>query len=221
MRTVSFNDLLSKYTSFRGVDELLDAEVVDFSKSLNHRIKQIWIKSKWPDLTIVVEKTIQAIDNDFLKAENAVRIDNATDLLDVFGVFDKNPYEDSTAIRIDHTLIDGHLVLPRSSRAATVFVVGSKLYANDYAEGYFSESGSGREDIPAFMEWMLLSYAMADYYRADGQNEKAMVEEQKAQEYMADAMERFERIESQNRISVNVYPPSTYGGIHLSSQRNI
>ena len=62
-----------------------------------------------------------------LKAENAVRIDNATDLLDVFGVYNKNPYEENNAIRIDHTLIDGYLVLPRSSTATTVFVVGSKV----------------------------------------------------------------------------------------------
>ena len=73
----------------RGVDELFDAEKADFSNSLNHRIKQIWTKAKWPDL-LVVEKTIQAVNSPTLKAENAVRIDNATDLLDVFGVFTKN-----------------------------------------------------------------------------------------------------------------------------------
>ncbi len=42
----------------RGVDTLLDHEKVEFNNSLNHRIKQIWVKHKWPELTVVVEKTL-------------------------------------------------------------------------------------------------------------------------------------------------------------------
>lgn len=220
MRTIGYQDLLSKYTSMRGVDELLDAEKADFSNSLNHRIKQIWTKAKWPDLLVVVEKTIQAVNSPTLKAENAVRIDNATDLLDVFGVFTKNPYEESSAVRVEHTLIDGYLVLPRSSTASTVYIVGSKVPHSDYGEGYFSSTGSYREDIPAFMEHILLSYAMHDYYLADGQGDKAMAELQKAQEYLEDALERFERVESQNKVTVNTYPPSQFNSLHIA-QRNI
>jgi hypothetical protein len=89
---------------------------------------------------------------------------------------------------------------------------------DDYGEGYFS--GQGRNDIPAFMEWMLLSYAMHDHYLSDGQNDKAMAELQKAQEFQADALERFERVESQNKITINTYPPSMYNSMQIS-QRNI
>jgi hypothetical protein len=219
VRTISYQDLLSKYTSMRGVDELLDTEKADFSNSLNHRIKQIWTKAKWPDLIVVVEKTLQAIDVATLKAEKAVRIDNATDLFDVFGVFNKNPYEENNAIRIDHTLIDGYLVLPKSTSASTVYVVGSKVPHNDYGEGYFSGAGSYREDIPAFMESMLLSYAMHDHYLADGQGDKALTELQKVQEFMTDALERFERTQSQNQITVNTYLPTRFNS--YVAQRNI
>ena len=52
---------------------------------------------------------------------------------------------------------------------------------------------AGREDIPAFMEWMLLAYAMHDHYLADGQNDKAMSELQKAEEYLSQALDRFEQ----------------------------
>jgi hypothetical protein len=217
VRTIGYQDLLAKYTSLRGVDELLDAEKADFSNSLNHRIKQIWTKAKWPDLIVVVQKTIQVIDTETLKAENAVRIDNADDLFDVFGVYNKNPYEETNAIRIDHTLIDGYLVLPRSNTASKVFIVGSKVPHDDYGNGYFS--GQGRDDIPAFMEWMLLSYAMHDYLLADGQADKALAELQKAESYLADALERFERVESQNKITVNTYSSPYYNS--TISQRNI
>lgn len=218
MRTITYQDLLKKYTTLRGVDVLLGSEKVDFSNSLNHRIKQLWVKAKWPDLTVVVEKTLQVIDTSTLKAEKAVRIDNATDLFEVYGVFSKNPYEDNSPVRIDHTLIDGHLVLPRSTSVDKVFVVGSKVPADDYGEGYFS--GQGRSDIPAFMEWMLLAYTMHDHYLADGQADKAVAELQKAESHLTDALERFERVESQNQITVNTYPPNMYGTLRVS-QKNI
>lgn len=219
MRTVTYQSLLKKYTSYRGVDTLLDSEKTAFSNSLNHRIKQIWVRAKWPDLTVVVEKTLQIISEDNLKAKKAVRIDTATDLFDVFGVFDRNPYQDSNAIRIDHTLIDGYLVLPKNTSATKVFVVGSKVPHDDYGESYFS--GQGRNDIPAFMEWSLIAYGMSDFYRSDGQNEKAMLEEQKAEEYIQQALERFERVESQNQVTVNSYPSSHSSSHQVISQRNI
>ena len=86
LRTISYQNLLAKYTALRGVDELLDQEKSDFSNSLNHRIKQIWVKSRWPDLTVVVEKTLRAIDTPSLKVENGVRIDNIDDLFEVYSV---------------------------------------------------------------------------------------------------------------------------------------
>lgn len=219
MRTITYQDLLSKHTSMRGVDTLLDHEKVDFSNSLNHRIKQIWVKHRWPDLTVVVEKTLQVIENDTVKAEKAVRIDNADNLFDVFGVFDTNPYEQRITERYEYTLIDGHLVLAKGVRAKTVFVVGSKVPADDYGSGYFS--GQGRSDIPAFMEWMLLAYTMADYYRADGQFEKGAISEKQGDQYMEEALDRFERVEGQNRIPVITYPPRSLGVSRLTTQRNI
>ena len=62
---------------------------------------------------------------------------------------------------------------------------------------------------------------MADYFRADGQFEKASVEEQKGNEYMAEALDRFERVEGQNRIPVATYPPRSLGVSRPTTQRNI
>jgi hypothetical protein len=66
---------------------------------------------------------------------------------------------------------------------------------------------------------MLLSYAMHDYLLADGQADKALAELQKAESYLADALERFERVESQNKITVNTYSSPYYNS--TISQRNI
>ena len=198
MRTVSYSDLLGRFTSAIGVDSLLTAETTAFQRSLNDRIRQIWTRAKWPPLMTVVSKSVAAVDTSTVKAEKAVQIDNASDLFDVFSVHDKNPFTDNTAQEIQFTLVNGYIVLPKDTSTSTIFVVGNQVPASDY--------GPGTTTIPQFMERMLLAYAISDYYRSDGQNEKALAEEQRAEEYYQQELERFERLESQNRIKINNYP---------------
>jgi hypothetical protein len=198
LRTVNYSDLLGRFTSAIGVDTLLTAETTAFQRSLNDRIRQIWTRAKWPPLTTVVSKTLAAVDTTTVKADKAVQIDNAADLLDVFAVYTRNPFTDNTAQEVEFNLINGYLVCPKDTSETTIFVVGSQVPANDY--------GTGTTTIPQFMERMLLAYAIADYYRADSQNDKAIAEEQRAEEYLQQELERFERIESQNKIKIRVYP---------------
>ena len=199
MRTVSYSDLLNRFTSAIGVDTLLSVEQTAFDRSLNDRVRQIWTRAKWPPLTTVVSKTLAAVDNSTLKAEKAVQIDSASDLFDVYSVYDKNPFTDNTAIEIEFNLINGYIVCPKDTTSSTIFVIGSQVPASNYSSG-------GTNTLPQFMERMLLAYAISDYYRSDGQNEKALAEEQRAEEYYQQELERFERLESQNRIKINNYP---------------
>lgn len=180
------------------MDSLLAAETTAFQRSLNDRIRQIWTRAKWPPLTTVVSKVLAEVNTATVKAEKAVQIDNATDLLDVFAVYTKNPFSDNTAQEVEFNLINGYLVCPKDIPATTVFIVGSQVPANDY--------GTGTTVIPQFMERMLLAYALADYYRAESQNDKALSEEQRGEEYFQQELERFERLESQNKIKIQVYP---------------
>lgn len=373
MRTITYQDLLTKFTTMRGVDALLDHEKLDFTNSLNHRIKQIWTKHKWPDLTVVIERKLLAINTDTVKADKAISLEDDRDLLDVYGVFSGNPYEERTAQRFEYTLIDNHIILPKGIKVDSVFIVGSKVPADNYedidplappvvgeqrkvveawtagantavvdeivtvnflqidadgeiigvvftrADGsnlqggidryrdktkpffgyieqpyfqlptepnnghdsnytfpveerpiviaksssslliegsyyrlhvYNTSTGTGRiytldgqqvkvfalrgidwelvkeakdlnTSIPAFMESMLISYTMADHYRADGQNEKSMIEEKKGDEQMQDALDRFERLEGQNRVPVVTYPPRSLGITRVTTQRNV
>ena len=198
MRTISYSDLLGRFTSAIGVDTLLSVEETAFKRSLNDRIRGIWTRAKWPPLLTVVQKNVAAVDVATLKADRAVQIDNATDLFDVHGVYDRNPFQDELSKKIEHRLINGYLVLPADSTEDSIFVVGSMVPATDY--------GDGTLNIPAFMDRMLLAYCLSDYYRADGQNDKALAEEQRGEEYFVQELDRFERMESQNAITVNTYP---------------
>jgi len=195
MRTVSYADLKNRFASAIGVDTLLTAEETGFKRSLNDRVRGAWTRSKWPELTDVLEKTVAVVaDPPF---DRAVRIDNAADLLDVFSVWNKNPYTDQTASRLDFSLINGYLVLPADSDDTTIYVVGSSVPASDY--------GDGTTTLPAFLERFLLAAGVADWYRADGQNDKAAAEEARAENYLLEEIDRAERLQSQNRIAMTQY----------------
>ena len=198
MRTVSYTDLKNRFTSAIGVDSLLTAEETAFKRSLNDRVRGAWTKAKWPELLNVVSKVVAAVDTSTLKADKAVQIDNASDLFDVYSVWDKVPWEARTAPRIEYPLMGGYLVLPAETSETTVYVVGSQVPATDY--------GDGTTTLPAFLERFLLAAAVADFYRADGQTDKSFAEEQRAEAYLLDELDRNERLQQQNKVLVTPYP---------------
>ena len=211
MRTVSYSDLLGRFTSAIGVDSLLTAETTAFQRSLNDRVREIWTRAKWPPLTTVVEKTLAAVNTSTVKAEKAVQIDSASDLFDVYNCWDKNPFSDNTARRLEFRLINGYIICPKDTSATTIYVVGSQVPANDY--------GTGTTTIPEFMQRMLLAFAVADFYRSEGQNDKSLAEEQRGEEYLQQELDRFEHVMGQNKISINTYP--AYFSSTLVSQTTV
>ena len=201
MRTVSYAELKNRYTSAIGVDSLLTVEETAFKNSLNDRVKGAWTRAKWPELMSVVELSVAATTSP-VPADKAVQIDNSA-ILDVYGVYDKNPYADRTAIQIDYRLVDGYLVLPAESSATSVFVVGNQVPPSDY--------GDGTTTLPRFLERYLLLATVADYYKADGMLEKSLAEEQIAEETLALEIDRVERLEGMNKITIQTYPSYTLG----------
>jgi hypothetical protein len=201
MRTVSYADLKSRFTSAIGVDTLLASEETAFKNSLNDRVKGAWTRAKWPELMSVVELSVAATTSP-VAADKAVQIDNSA-ILDVYGVYDKNPYADRTAIQIDYRLVDGYLILPAESSATSVFVVGNQVPANDY--------GDGTTTLPRFLERYLVLACVSDWYKADGMLEKSLAEEQIAEETLALEIDRVERLEGMNKITIQTYPSYTLG----------
>ena len=198
MRVVSYGAFKDRFASAIGVDTLLTAEETALKRSLTDRVRGAWIRSKWPELLNVVTKTVAAVSSGTLKADRAVQIDNASDLFDVYAVWDKVPWEDDTARQISYSLIGGFLVLPADTSETTVYVVGSKVPSDDY--------GGSETNIPQFLERHLLAACIADYYVADGQNDKAQLENATAEEYLMQEIDRVERLQQQNRIVINSYP---------------
>ena len=208
MRTVPYSTFKSRFQSAVGVDSLLSQEETALKNSLNDRIRGAWTRAKWPDVQTVVEKSVASVSSPIV-ADKAVQIDNASDLMDVFQVWTKNPLTDRNAILLDYQLINGYLVLPADSSASSVFIVGNQVPASDY--------GTGTTDLPAFLERYLLLACVADYYKADGQLDKALAQEQMAEETLALELDRVERLNSMNKITVNTYPSYSFGVSILST----
>ncbi len=191
-----------------GVDTLLSQEETALKNSLNDRIRGAWTRAKWPDVQTVVEKSVAAVTSPIV-ADKAVQIDNASDLMDVFQVWTKNPLTDRNAILLEFQLINGYIVLSADSSADSVFIVGNQVPASDY--------GDATTDLPAFLERYLLLACVADFYKADGQLEKSVQQEQMAEETLALELDRVERLNSMNKITINSYPSYSFGVSILST----
>lgn len=201
MRTVTYAELKSRFTSAIGVDQLLASEETAFKNSLNDRVKGAWTRAKWPELMTVVELSVAATTTP-VAADKAVQIDNSS-VLDVFGVYDKNPYADRTAVQLDYRLVNGYIVLPAESSATSIFVVGNQVPPSDY--------GVGTTTLPRFLERYLVLACVSDWYKADGMLEKSLAEEQIAEETLALEIDRVERLEGMNKITIQTYPSYTLG----------
>ena len=201
MRTVTYADLKARFTSAIGVDSLLTVEETAFKNSLNDRVKGAWTRAKWPELMSLAELSVAATTTP-VAADKAVQIDN-TAILDVFGVYDKNPYADRTAVQLDYRLVNGYLILPAESSDTSVFVLGNQVPADDY--------GDGTTTLPRFLERYLLLASISDFYKSDGQLEKSLAQEQMAEETLALEIDRVERLEGMNKITVQTYPSYTLG----------
>lgn len=208
MRTVSYSTFKSRFQSSVGVDSLLSQEETALKNSLNDRIRGAWTRAKWPDVQTVVEKSVAAVTSPIV-ADKAVQIDNASDLMDVFQVWTKNPLTDRNAILLEFQLINGYIVLSADSSADSVFIVGNQVPASDY--------GDATTDLPAFLERYLLLACVADFYKSDGQLEKSIQQEQMAEETLALELDRVERLNSMNKITINSYPSYSFGVSILST----
>ena len=151
-----------------------------------------------------MEKTVAATTSP-IAADKAVQIDNAVDVQDVFKVYNKNPLTDRSAILIDFQLINGYVVLPANSTQSSIFIMGNLVRPE-----YGKDSGE-EQNVPMFLMNYLVAGCLSDFLRGDGQTEKAMQEEQRAEEYLALEMDKAERIESQNKITFNTYPSYSFG----------
>jgi len=186
MRTIDFTALEKRFQMAAGLATLTEVDEFFFKQAVNTRADLVWSRIKWPELQTLVEKTVAATTSP-IAADKAVQIDNAVDVQDVFKVYNKNPLTDRSAILIDFQLINGYVVLPANSTQSSIFIMGNLVRPE-----YGKESGD-EQNVPMFLMNYLVAGCLSDFLRGDGQTEKAMQEEQRAEEYLALEMDKAER----------------------------
>ena len=192
-----------------GLPTLTSIDEFFFKEAVNSRAQTAWHRCQWPELLKIVEKNVSATTNP--TADKAVQIDNDLDVMEIHQVWTKNPYTDRNAILLDFKLVDGYLILPADSSATSVFILGTAVRPT------YGPDGSDEQNIPEFLSNYITAGCLSDFLRGDGQTEAAMREENRAEEYLFLEIDRAERLQSQNKITVNTYPSYSFGVSILST----
>jgi len=192
-----------------GLPTLTSVDEFFFKEAINSRAQTAWHRCQWPELLKITQKNVAATSNP--AADKAVRIDNDLDVMEIHQVWTKNPYTDRNAILLDFKLVDGYLILPADSSLTSVFILGTAVRPT-----YGSDSPD-EPNIPEFLSNYLTAGCLSDFLRGDGQTEAAMREENRAEEYLFLEIDRAERLQSQNKITVNTYPSYSFGVSILST----
>ena len=126
---------------------------------------------------------------------------------DVVGIFSENPYTDNRATPIDFKLLNGQVHLdPSYASLDKVWVLTKKPFVQI----------SAGQSVPAIFENFLLCSILADFYRADGQQNKAMYEDQRAEKALDDQVDKLERQNLQAQVPVITYTsPNTKRYVQL------
>ena len=111
---------------------------------------------------------------------------------DVLNAYDRNPYTDKYASEIDFNLIDGRVHLDPSYTDANVWLLKRKPFVEV----------SSSDSVPAIFQSYLVSGVLADFYRSDGQQNKAQYEEAVAEEALLKQLDRIERQSQQDGVSI-------------------
>lgn len=189
MQTISHELLEKRFQSVAGLATLDATDRFFFLNCLNSRLRDAWDRVDWPELIQLVELPVSS---DSIAS-------NTTDVVsyDVLEAWNRNPYTDRQASKVEYRIINSKIVLSTAYDKSSIFVLAKKEF-NDY--------DFGATDIPRFLENYLISACLADFFRGDGQTEKASIEEARAEEFLLRQMDRVEKLQQQNQPGVSVYP---------------
>ena len=200
MRAITAATLRDRYIGLVGVDALTSDEEAAYLAALNDRVRSAWYRFDWPDLIEIVQVPLQqdTTTNEWVS-------DSLTQ--DVLSLWNAIPTSSRVAHQVGYTLVDGKVVLSPFERVGSV-EIGSIPTIQLY--GLMKKAPSTYEidsiDIPEFLESHLLRAIYADYLKSDGQAAKAAVEDERAENFLIEAMDRMERSQDQRAIKVRVYP---------------
>ena len=134
MAEISYSVLEKRFQSLAGLATLDSTDKFFFLNTLNSRLRDSWTRAEWPELTETRSYTVSSGEQG-----NYISSKVSTDVLDVF---DKHPYEDHTAKKLQYNLIDGRIILHANFGRDQIFALVKKPFGVQTQET-FERQGDG------------------------------------------------------------------------------
>lgn len=237
MLTESFADGLLKYKALLGLDTLNTHDDSVFRANLKTRFSQAFDAYAWPDFCVFGE--LVSLTSNFITtndsqpatgaylstwADNVLRVhkqDPSTNLNtgDYIYQIDRDPYG-STAVKIiNSTSLSGTNVYVSYKKDLDTLI--KSLVTPEGTTGFFGSAvliGGDTDVIPSCVYDYVIYGAYVDHLKADGQNQKAILEEQFADKILQDSINKIENTGRQFRHKIVSERPRSQFARHGFSQ---
>lgn len=198
MRTIPYNDVERRFQSIAGLQSLTVTDKFFFQNSLNSRLKEAWDRAEWPELLIIEE-------HDLTSDDDGSQVTGTLDF-DVLEVYDRHPNKDRDALILKYNLINAKVAVRPHMSVSKIYILRKINFGVfDPADNTYKDYTEG-SDVPAIFENYLITAIFADFLRGDGQGQLAMLEDNRAENFLLNQIDRVERLQQQNRPVINSYP---------------
>lgn len=223
--TLPYSTLQDRFRALTGLESLSTTDSGFLRDLVNRRIRLAFERYPWPIFTIVGESVTMASDNSIITyAEGSVsgtKLSNNANV--VFRIHKDNPV--STRYPDEYTFLQDvnslgnpivKIITPDSLASKQVFVTYRKdlkdiINDGSASTGYYGDENNDNAEVP----WIFFEYAVhgsyADFLRGDGQNQKAVVEDQYAESLLTHEIDKVSNQGRQFRHDILQYrPPSQF-----------
>jgi hypothetical protein len=149
----------------------------------NERIADCWEWADWPELCRVEERTVEGNDTTgyFIPYEQA----GQTAMGEVFAVLRDNPATHVAPRAVAYTLLGDNVRFPQSTDLPTTVWVNYRVRPTEYSASNLSAT------VPAVLSKAVAQLLTADLLEEDGQMDKALLMEQKAESELISQRDKY------------------------------
>lgn len=222
--TLPYTTLQDRFRALTGLESLQTTDAQFLRDLVNRRVRLAFERYPWPTFTIVGE-SVTLTSNQFLSynKSGATGASLANKANVVFRVHKQDPVttrypDEHTFLQDNDTLGNGliKIISPDSLSGTDVYVTYRKdlldvVNDGSATTGYYGDESGDNGDIP----WIFFEYAVhgsyADFLRGDGQNQKAIAEDQYAESLLTHEIDKVSNQGRQFRHDILQYrPPSQF-----------
>jgi hypothetical protein len=188
MRTVTLQSILLRAWQRVGNDASTIANVPSGAQTMlvaaaNDAIEQCWTWADWPELCRVESRTVQGDDTTGFYIDYAQA--GQTPMGEVFAVLRDNPNTHVAPREIGYTLLGSAIRFPQSTDLPTTVYVRYRLRPDTYTASNLSAT------VPAVLSKAVGYMLTASLQEEDGQLDKALLMEQKAESELISERDKY------------------------------